>query len=97
MQICHLERCYAEKGTATRAMDDIIPLELFRFFTRHFIWPTSGQLKAMTMAYQDLLKGRSGRGRQRCMSRIKDIRIERSVSIANVRGLEITADNMMTQ
>ena len=51
MQICHLERCYAEKGNATRAMDDIIPLELFRYFSRHFICPTSGQLKAMTMAY----------------------------------------------
>ena len=96
MQICHLERCYAEKGTATRAMDDIIPLELFRFFTRHFIWPTSGQLKAMTMAYQDLLKGRTRKGKQRCMSRIKDIRIERSISIVNVRGLETTADHMMT-
>ena len=30
------------------------------------------------------------------MSRIKDIRIERSVSIVNVRGLESTADHMIT-
>ena len=30
------------------------------------------------------------------MSRIKDIRIERSISIVNVRGLETTADHMIT-
>ena len=96
MQICHLERCYADKGTATRTMDGIIPLELFRYFTRHFIWPTSGQLKAMTMAYQDLFKGRTRKGKQKCMSRIKDIRIERSISIVNVRGLETIADSLIT-
>ena len=77
-------------------MDDIIPLELFRFFTRHFIWTTSGQLKAITMVYQDLLKGRNKRLKQKCMNRIKEIRIYRSISISNVRGLETTADNMIT-
>ena len=96
MQICHLERCYNEKGNATRAIDEIIPLELYRYFTRHFIWPTSGQLKEMTMVYQDLFKGRTRRGRQRCMNRIKEIRIDRSISIVNVRGLEITADSLIT-
>jgi hypothetical protein len=30
------------------------------------------------------------------MSRIKDIRIERSISIVNVRGLETTAGHVMT-
>lgn len=91
--VCHLERCYASKGSFTRAQDDIIPLEMYRHFCRYFTWPTSGQFKAVTMVYQDLFKGRSRRGKMRCMNRVKDFRFERSISIVNVRNMDSEAEN----
>ena len=40
----------------------------------------------MTIAYQDLMKGKSKKGKPFFMVRIPDFRFERSFSMPNIRG-----------
>lgn len=72
----HLERCYTNKGNKTKAYNDILALELYRYFLKYQIWQTSGELQPMTMAYQDLIEWKSKKGKPLCMVRIQDLRFE---------------------
>ena len=59
---------------------------LYRYIANSQTWPTEGQLKAMTMVYQDLFKGRNDRGTMRCMNR-GAFRFDRNITVGRLRIL----------
>ncbi len=65
-----MERCYV--GTPRAKVEgDLLALELYRLLVRHAVWPSEGQMKAVTMVYEDLFKGRSVKTlRMCCMLRV---------------------------
>jgi hypothetical protein len=78
-------RCYTEKFR-NKPDNDIIALNLYRFLVRNAVWPTESQLKAMTMVYEDLFKGRSVKdAKMCCMHRVPGARFERSLCVPSIR------------
>ena len=60
--------------------NDIIALNLYRFLVKNAVWPTESQLKAITMVYEDLFKGRSAKeAKLCCMLRVPGAQFDRSL------------------
>ena len=56
---------------------------------RSATWPTEGQLKVMTMVYEDLFKGKSiQEGKMCCMRRVPKCRFERSLHVYTLRTID---------
>ena len=51
----NLERCYADQDSKLER-DRLISLMTYMVLTKWRSWPTRGQVKAMTMVYQDLIR-----------------------------------------
>ena len=58
----HIERAYTHKGSFTKIKDKGFALLLYTHIANSQAWPTEGQLRAMTMVYQDLFKGENDKG-----------------------------------
>ncbi len=90
LQLSHLERCYAETPRA-RVQGDLLALELYRLLVRYDVWPTEGQLKVVTMVYEDLFKGRSQNAKMCCMWRVDDGRFAQSLTLNSLRVIDLEA------
>jgi hypothetical protein len=59
-----------------QAQDDILALELYWYFVRYQVWPTLGELQAMTIAYLDLIKGKGKKGKPLSIVTIPDFNLK---------------------
>ena len=86
----HIETAYTQKGSYTKNKDKGFALLLYRYIANSQAWPTEGQLRAMTMVYQDLFKGVNDRGTMMCMNR-GALRFDRNVTVCRLRILPTKA------
>ena len=84
LQISHLERCFTHK-VRSKPQDDILPNELYRYLVKYQIWPTSGELQAMTVAYQDLIR-KDKKRKPTCIIRIGTFRHEKDITACTLGG-----------
>ena len=79
----HLERCYAQQDPRL-ARDRLLSLKMYQVFVGLRAWPTRGQVKVLTMIYQDMIR-RSRRGNKLCCrSRPANFRFEHSLNLHNL-------------
>jgi hypothetical protein len=93
--MAHLEKCYAD-SSSQRDAEQILALEIFRAMEKNKQQLTKGILKAVTMVYQDMLRVRErpGEGRvMHCMHRIGGFRFNRSITVVNLRTLNMFWSN----
>ena len=55
--------------------DDALTLKFYRHSVRYQVWSTFGQVKAMTMVYQDLFKVRSPEGKTKVCNQVTELHI----------------------
>ena len=93
LQASYIERCYTEK-LPFKGMhkDRVLALELYRLLKRFSVWPNEGQLKVMTMAYEDLFRGRSEQGKMCCRHRVPTFKFHRSLDLRATRVIDGNAD-----
>ena len=95
LMMAHLEKCYAD-ASSQRDPEQILALETFRALEKNKQKLTKGILKAVTMVYQDLfrVRDRPGEGRvMHCMHRIGGFRFNRSITVVNLRALNVFWSN----
>jgi hypothetical protein len=73
-------------------------LELYRTLVRHNVWPSEGELKVATMAFEDLIRGRSiFENKPCCRRRVPAFKLPRSLCLMNLRIIDHAAKRAVTR
>jgi hypothetical protein len=86
LQAVHIERCFTE-SRHNKGADGALALKLYSILVRNGTWPSQGQMRAMTMAFEDLFRPSATRtdGKLCCLHRIADFKFQRSITPQNLR------------
>ncbi len=67
-------------------------MELYRTLVRHNVWPSEGELKVATMAFEDLIRGRSiFENKPCCRRRVPGFKLPRSLCLMSLRIIDGSA------
>jgi hypothetical protein len=80
----HLERCYAQPDLQSTAKDKLLALKMYQVFVGLRARPTRGQLKVLTMVYEDMIRRSRTRGKLCCRARPANFRFEHSLNLDNL-------------
>ena len=80
----HLERCYAQPDLQSTARDKVLALKMYQVLFGQRAMPNRGQVKVLTMVYEDLIRRSRTNGKLCCRARPANFRFEHSLNLDNL-------------